>query len=516
MVRREYVEQKVVCRFCEHVFPVLPTDATELTQSGSIADTMMIQTHGDEAEQFFESSMQFVATFREEPGRLDANQYGPRLGVEQLTSESAEVLAIERATREAERERQQAARRHAESVAEAAHQAQLAELRRNDEDARLRAEADLKAECDRWEQASQKLASELDRRLLEREAERAEHELALAILRESLEADRRKAFEQTESARRKGEGEALALQSRLDRLHADAKADARLRAERDRQLGTLKADLAQLRREAVKQSKALEVLRNDLEAARAEIAGASAAFEGERLAAAAQHDRTREEAESLRVERDKALAESDALAHASTMLQRAVEEAEAAAAATAIVHADALASVNAELAKSHSARSALIDRNAALAHEVAALRAELDRRAVAAADGRMNLLPVLLRDLKRWSLPAPELSTASAQPAAVMVATGPLPLPPSFGDLTAVEQYVEMIRGLLRTPLAAGKPYHTHFDQARLEVLQSKLCEAQLLADRLLSRVERSRNTKDLMWHLMVAQRTDELNRKRR
>ena len=33
---------------------------------------------------------------------------------------------------------------------------------------------------------------------------------------------------------------------------------------------------------------------------------------------------------------------------------------------------------------------------------------------------------------------------------------------------------------------------------------------------RLISQIERSRNNKDFLWHVMIAQRTDELNRKRR
>ena len=35
-------------------------------------------------------------------------------------------------------------------------------------------------------------------------------------------------------------------------------------------------------------------------------------------------------------------------------------------------------------------------------------------------------------------------------------------------------------------------------------------------AERLLSQVERSRNNKDLLWHLMVARRNEEVNKKRR
>jgi hypothetical protein len=135
-----------------------------------------------------------------------------------------------------------------------------------------------------------------------------------------------------------------------------------------------------------------------------------------------------------------------------------------------------------------------------------ALQAEAARRASAKSFVR---LPVLCRDLARWSIP-------KAGVAAVAVPIGPPPLPPTANDLEAINQYVEALRRLLRTPVLLGKPYHAGFDAARFQVLQAKLREAAILAEKLLGQVERSRSQKDLQWHLMVARRNDEVNRGRR
>jgi hypothetical protein len=134
------------------------------------------------------------------------------------------------------------------------------------------------------------------------------------------------------------------------------------------------------------------------------------------------------------------------------------------------------------------------------------LQAEAAHRPAPKGFGR---LPVLCRDLARWSMP-------KAAVAAAAVPIGPPPLPPTANDLEAVNQYVEALRRLLRTPVLLGKPYHAGFDAARFQVLQAKLREAAVLAEKLLGQVERSRSQKDLQWHLMVARRNDEVNRGKR
>jgi hypothetical protein len=53
------------------------------------------------------------------------------------------------------------------------------------------------------------------------------------------------------------------------------------------------------------------------------------------------------------------------------------------------------------------------------------------------------------------------------------------------------------------------------FDFERFRALQSKLKEAALLAERLTNQFERSKDQKDLLWHLMLAQRCRDLRRHR-
>lgn len=145
--------------------------------------------------------------------------------------------------------------------------------------------------------------------------------------------------------------------------------------------------------------------------------------------------------------------------------------------------------------------------------EVDRLREALERaRDQAQAAEAARRLPVLVRDLQRWVAEALE----SVRPTVVAVPVGPPPLPPSLDDLAAVERHAELLRALLHTPLVAGKPFHSLFDSDRFQALQARLRESSLLADRLINNVERSKNQKEMMWHLMVAQRTDELQRKRR
>lgn len=143
----------------------------------------------------------------------------------------------------------------------------------------------------------------------------------------------------------------------------------------------------------------------------------------------------------------------------------------------------------------------------ALAREVASLRAELDRRHADAVR-----LPVLASDLARWS----NLESRKVVVAAVAVPVGPPPLPPSLDDIDAIDRLIETVRRLIQTPVVIGKPFHVLFDDQRFQTLQAKLREAGMLADRLISQVERSKTNKELLWHLMVARKNDEMQRKRR
>ena len=100
--------------------------------------------------------------------------------------------------------------------------------------------------------------------------------------------------------------------------------------------------------------------------------------------------------------------------------------------------------------------------------------------------------------------------------AAVAVPVGPPPLPPSLDDIDAIDRLIETVRRLIQTPVVIGKPFHVLFDDQRFQTLQAKLREAGMLADRLISQVERSKTNKELLWHLMVARKNDEMQRKRR
>lgn len=154
----------------------------------------------------------------------------------------------------------------------------------------------------------------------------------------------------------------------------------------------------------------------------------------------------------------------------------------------------------------------------AMAGQLATLRAELNRLTAAAATKPPDRLPVLARDLARWSTPepAPQAPQPAVVAVTVAVAVGPPPLPPSLDDLEAVDHHIATIRRLIQTPAVAGQPFHTLFDDPRYQALHAKLREAGLLAERFLSQVERSRANKELLWHLMVARKNDEIHRKRR
>jgi hypothetical protein len=131
--------------------------------------------------------------------------------------------------------------------------------------------------------------------------------------------------------------------------------------------------------------------------------------------------------------------------------------------------------------------------------QIAALQASLDARS------RPVQLPVLCRDLARWSSP-PKVAPTAGRP----------PLPPTLDDLESLNLLIGILRRLLRTPIPAGEPYHVAFDRDRYQTLQAKHREASLLAEKLFGQVERSRIQKELSWHLMMARRIDEVNRRRR
>jgi len=178
-----------------------------------------------------------------------------------------------------------------------------------------------------------------------------------------------------------------------------------------------------------------------------------------------------------------------------------------------------LEALRAECERARADADLLAARLSVARSEVTRLREALARaRAESQAASDARRLPVLARDHQRWSSEAAEAlrPRSVAVAVAVAVAVGPAPLPPSLEDLAAVERHTAMLRGLTRTPLVEGKPFYTLFDQERFQALQARLREAALIADRLINNVERSRTQKELMWHLMVARRTDELNRKRR
>lgn len=192
---------------------------------------------------------------------------------------------------------------------------------------------------------------------------------------------------------------------------------------------------------------------------------------------------------ALLSERDAARAEVGELSRARDLLQLALDDAERAAR---------------EASEQHAA-------------ERARWQAELERlrTATASHNGRASWLPVLASDLARWSVPTPLREAQNAASITVVQATVVLE-PPSPDDLATVDRQIAMLHALIQTPTVDGRPLHAHFDEARFQILQAKLREASILADRLLSQVKRSKSSKDMLWHLMVAHRTDELRRDKR
>ena len=136
-----------------------------------------------------------------------------------------------------------------------------------------------------------------------------------------------------------------------------------------------------------------------------------------------------------------------------------------------------------------------------------------------ARPAKTQMFPILCSDLRRWSRP---LSVAEpqvrAEPIRVSVRAvdgGAPALPPSLGDIAAVESLTDAIRSMLSIPVN-GQPYHTRFDDARFKLIQTRLRELTQMAERLISHVDRSRTNRDMGWHLMVAKRSDEIQRQRR
>jgi hypothetical protein len=220
---------------------------------------------------------------------------------------------------------------------------------------------------------------------------------------------------------------------------------------------------------------------------------------------------------------------SDERLHALAILRRErddlLDEREGLREAAAMVDAPQRAALLSELAELTRARDllqlALDDAETAAreaAEQHAAERAEWERlrAATTSMNGHASLLPVLARDLARWSAPIPPRRENAEAASTPVARTTPVMDPPSSDDLATVDRQIAMLHSLIQTPTIDGRPLHAHFDEARFQILQAKLREAAILADRLVAQVKRSRSTKDMLWHLMVAHRTDELRRDKR
>lgn len=198
--------------------------------------------------------------------------------------------------------------------------------------------------------------------------------------------------------------------------------------------------------------------------------------------------------------------EHEALQSSRDLLQNALAEADRQAADTQRRHHGDLAALH-DAHRAHAAAGEEAQRT--LLAEIDRLRAALHAATAeteAPASRPTAKLPVLCRDLERWSTTLVVIDARPSNPT----------LPPSLDDLATAERQVLMLRRLLRIVPGPGKGYHSLFDPRRFQLIQSRLKEAGLLADRFLSQVERSKNQKDLLWHLMVAQRSAEVNRRRR
>jgi hypothetical protein len=192
---------------------------------------------------------------------------------------------------------------------------------------------------------------------------------------------------------------------------------------------------------------------------------------------------------ALLSERDAARAELAELAQARDLLQLALDDAESAAR---------------DVSEQHAVERARWQADQERVREAAPVR-----------NCHASLVPILVRDLARWSAPTPRHEAPSEAGTAVVRAT-PVMDPPSADDLATVDGQIAMLHALIQTPAVDGRPLHAQFDEARFQILQAKLREASILADRLLAQVNRSKSSKDMLWHLMVAHRTDELRRDKR
>lgn len=221
---------------------------------------------------------------------------------------------------------------------------------------------------------------------------------------------------------------------------------------------------------------------------------------------------------ALRRERDDLLDEREAL-------RGAVATADAPDRATLLSERDAARAELGELSQARDLLQLALDAAECAAHDAseqhAAERArwqaefERSRLATSSRNGRASCLPVLASDLARWSTPTPRREAQRGDGIPVVQAT-PVLEPPSADDLATVDRQIAMLHALIQTPTVDGRPLHAHFHEARFQALQAKLREAAVLADRLLAQVKRSKSSKDMLWHLMVAHRTDELRRDKR
>ena len=351
-----------------------------------------------------------------------------------------------------------------------------ATFRRQFEEARARTDEIHRAERDRWEYEEKSLRAEQERLRNDRESERQAHRDELAALHDAWEAERRGWREQLDAAYRQAHLERDSARAADARLRTEGEAHARLSAECKSHSHSLETLVATLVREAEDRLLGLSSLHRERDELRDEV---EAVRSGHGWPSQGQESAPESESavETLRLE-------CDELSRTKELLQLALDDAEAAAREAAIAHAERLEVEHAKIED--------------LNRRLEAFKAEVSRRT--------DRLPILARDLARWSSPTPLPPVATTLPQA----------PPTVGDLAAAEQNVEMLRNLIRTPATPGRPLHMLFDESRLLALQSRLRESALLAERLFNQLERSRSSKDLLWHLMVAQRTEEMNRTKR
>ncbi len=355
-----------------------------------------------------------------------------------------------------------------------------AAFRRQFEEARARTDAIHRAERDRSDFEEKSLRAELERLRNDRESERQAHRDELAALHDAWEAERRGWREQLDAAYRQAHLERDSARAADARLRTEGDAHASLSVEREARSSALETLAATLVREAEDRLLVLSALHRERDELRDEVeAGRSGhgwPLYGQESAPAPAPD-SESIVETLRLE-------CEELSRTNEILKLALDDAEAAAREAAPAFAERLAGEHAKVDD--------------LNRRLEAFQAEASRRT--------DRLPILARDLAKWSSPTPLPPVATILPQS----------PPTAEDLSAADQQVEMLRKLIRTLTTPDRPLHTLFDESRLLALQSRLRESALLAERLFNQIERSRSSKDLLWHLMVAQRTEELNRTKR